>query len=134
MLRTPFDGLQLLAPGGAVPDLQMVIHAGHDDVPAELRVPQDRRRHHAPPLRVGLELRRRREEVALHHAVDAAERVERAEPALDELAPLLARVDVEAAVHAAGDEAAARKGLPEPGWKGEAVLLIDRMVELTEEH
>src|SRR5436309_1386060 len=82
------------------------------------------RRHHDPPLPVRLELRRRREEVALHHPVVAAERVERAEPPLDELVPLLARVDVQAPVHATCDDAAAGKGFPEPGWKGDAVLLI----------
>src|SRR5207248_2080134 len=125
MLRTPFDGLQLLAPRGAVPDLQMVVDAGDDDLAAELRVLRERRRHHDPPLPVRLELRRRREEVALHHPVIAAERVERSEPPLDEFVPLLPRVDEEAPVHAARDDAAAGKGFPEPGWKGEAVLLID---------
>src|ERR671937_1580811 len=125
MRRAPFDCLQLLAPCGAVPDLEMVIHAGDDDVAAEPRVPEQRRGHHDPALPVRLELGGGGEEVALHHPVVPAERVERAEAPLDERAPLLARVDVEAPVHAARDDAAAREGLPEPGWKGETVLLIE---------
>ena len=38
ILRTPFDFGQLLAPGGAVPDLEPVVDAGDDDLPAQLRV------------------------------------------------------------------------------------------------
>src|SRR5947208_3251722 len=53
MLRTPFDFPHLRAPGGAIPDLQVVVDPGDDDVPAELRVLEQRRGEHDPPLPVG---------------------------------------------------------------------------------
>src|SRR5205814_10711784 len=38
ILSTPFDLGELAAPGVAIPDLEVVVDSGDDDVPAELRV------------------------------------------------------------------------------------------------
>src|SRR4051812_16291436 len=69
MLRAPFDGLQLLAPRGAVPDLEVVVDAGDDDLAREARGADQGRRQHHPALLVEVDLRGRREEVALDDAV-----------------------------------------------------------------
>src|SRR5688500_948368 len=37
-LHTPFDVFQVLAPGGAVPDLDVVAHTGDDDLAAQTGV------------------------------------------------------------------------------------------------
>src|SRR5689334_75834 len=101
MLRTPFDFLYLGAPGLAIPDLQVVVDAGDDDVATKLRVLDQRRGQHDPPLLVGRRLGRPGEEEALHLTAFRAERVERAEARIDEPVPGLARVRVQATVHAA---------------------------------
>jgi hypothetical protein len=56
MLRTPFDLGELEPPGGAIPDLEVVVDTGDDDVPAELRVLEQRARDTDPPLLVELRL------------------------------------------------------------------------------
>ena len=93
MLRTPFDLGQLLAPGGAVPDLEVVVDARDDDVAAELRVLEQR----APgcitrPCLSSSASDGAREEEALELPCFLAQRVERREPRLDEPAPSRARV------------------------------------------
>jgi hypothetical protein len=42
ILSTPFDLGELALPGGAVPDLEVVVDPGDDDVAAELRVREQR--------------------------------------------------------------------------------------------
>src|SRR5438876_8515414 len=98
MLRTPFDFPQVLAPGGAVPDLQVVVDAGDDDLAAETGGCREAGRNRHPPLFVRLRGRGRREEVALHQPALAAEWVERRESGLDEPVPVGAGVRVEAPV------------------------------------
>src|SRR5213078_5233491 len=83
ILRTPFDLVQVSAPRGAVPDLEVVVDSRHDDLLPQPGVLAERRRHHDPALLVDLSLGRTREEVALHHAALLAERVELAEARLD---------------------------------------------------
>src|SRR3954447_1136721 len=134
MLRTPFDLRQFLAPGGAVPDLEVVVDARHDDVAAELRVVDQCRREHHPALLVQLGLRRPGEEEPLHPPPFLAERIERREPRVDEVAPVLARVREEAAVHTARHDDPIRKVRPDPGREGEAVLVIDRVLVFAEKH
>src|SRR6478736_2906803 len=72
----PFHFFQLLAPRGAVPDLQVVPHARDDDVPAEPSMLDESGRDHHAPLAVELGLDRAREEEALHPSGLLAERVE----------------------------------------------------------
>src|SRR5690348_9122544 len=52
ILSTPFDLGELALPGGAAPDLEVVVDPGDDDVAAELRVREQRGRDAHPPLAV----------------------------------------------------------------------------------
>src|SRR5205809_5678984 len=66
ILSTPFDLGELALPGRAVPDLEVVVDPGDDDVAAELRVGDQRGRQAHAPLLVRRRLTRAGEEVALH--------------------------------------------------------------------
>src|SRR5581483_9032543 len=134
MLRAPFDLRQLLAPGGPVPDLEVVVDARDDDVASQLRVLDQCRRHDQPALLVQLALGRAREEEALHAPPLLRERVEPAEPRLDEPAPVGARVRVEAAVHAARHDDPVRELAAEAGRQREPVLVVDRVLVFAEKH
>src|SRR5947207_9075681 len=134
MLRTPFDLRQLLTPGGAIPDLEVVVDSGDDDVPAELRVPDQRGRTHQPALLVELRLRRAGEEEPVEPAPLLAERIQRGELRVDESIPIRTTVGVEAPVEPARDDDPLGEGFPELGRKGETVLVIDRVLVLAEEH
>src|SRR5919108_2014355 len=134
MLGTPFDLSQVLAPGGAIPDLEVVAHTRDDDLPLDLGVLQQRRRDHHAPLPVELGLGGAGEEVPLYEPPLAAEGVESDEPSLNGGAPVVARIGVEAAVHSSRDNDAAGKGFAELRRKREAVLVIDRVLVLAEKH
>src|SRR6185436_6414284 len=67
-LHTPFDLFDLLLPGCAVPDLDVVAHPGDDDLAPETRVLEERRRNHHAPLLVELGLGGARKHVAAHLA------------------------------------------------------------------
>src|SRR5439155_7590754 len=97
-LHTPFDLFQLLAPGGAVPDLDVVPHACDDHLAPEARVLDEGRREHDAALFVELRLGRAREHEPAHLPGLPAERVEALEPRADEVVPVAAREDEEAAV------------------------------------
>ena len=58
MICAPFHGRQVDPPRLAVPDLEMVVDARHDDLPPELGALEQRRRHEHPPLLVELDVRR----------------------------------------------------------------------------
>src|SRR4029079_6463538 len=60
-LHTPFHLIDLLFPGSAVPDLDVVAHAGDDDLASEARVLEQRGRNHHASLLVELRLGRPRE-------------------------------------------------------------------------
>src|SRR5918994_4005372 len=134
MLRAPFDFFELLAPGGAIPDLEVVVDARDDDLPAEPGRLDQRGRDHDPALLVGVRLGGRGEEMPLHQAALLAEQVELGEPRLDEPLPPLTREQVEAAVEAARDHASVRELLADPGRKREPVLVIDRVSVFAEKH
>ncbi len=109
ILCAPFHLVQLLAPLGAIPDLEVVVDAGDDDVPSEPGVPVQSGRHEHAPLLVELRLGRAGEEEPLQLARLLAERVERRERATGtERVPVARAIDVEAAVDAARDDDAAR--------------------------
>src|SRR5207244_10183452 len=101
MLRTPFDLGELASPGGAIPDLEVVVDARDDDVADELRVLQQRTGNPDSALLVELALRRSRIEVALEPATLLAQGVELREPRLDRPCPVGTRIGVQAAVEAA---------------------------------
>src|SRR3954447_2759277 len=134
MLRTPFDLGELEPPSGAIPDLEVVVDTGDDDVAAELCVLEQRGGDSDAPLLVELRLRGARIEEALHPAALLAQRIERSEPALDERAPVLRRIGEEAAVHTARHDDPLGEGLPEAGRQREAVLVIEGVFVLAEKH
>ena len=76
----PSACLQLLAPRGAIPDLEVVEDAGDRHLALDARAVEQLGRDHHPSLLVELDRRRAGEEVALHRPRLAAERVERADP------------------------------------------------------
>src|SRR5690348_9974099 len=100
MLRTPFDLPEMLVPGPPVPDFEVVAHTGDHDLAAEADALGERCGHHHAALLVRLGLGRAAEEVALHQAALARERVEPREPLVDDALPIRPRVAVEAPVHA----------------------------------
>src|SRR3954452_7863482 len=66
ILSTPFDLGELALPGGAVPDLEVVVDPGDDDVAAELRVGDQRGRQAHAPLLVRRLFAGAGEEMAVH--------------------------------------------------------------------
>src|SRR5438067_8959762 len=134
MLRTPFDLGELAPPGGAVPDLEVVVDARDDDVADELRVLQQRTGNPDPALLVELTLGGARIEVALKPATLLAQRIELGEARLDGSRPVGARVGVQAAVQAAAHDHTLRECLPEAGREREAALVIDRVLVLADKH
>src|SRR5919202_4001702 len=115
ILCAPFDGGQLLAPGGAVPDLEPVVDAGDDDVPPQPRMLDQLARHHHAALFVEVGLGRPGEEVALEPAPFRAERIQRGQSRLDESIPIRTTVGEETTVEPARDDDTVRKGLAELG-------------------
>src|ERR1700757_2472547 len=91
ILSTPFDLGELALPLGAVPDLEVVVDPGDDDVAAELRVREQGRRDAHPPLFVRRRLAGAGEEMTLHLAAFLAQRVERPEDRLAVVLPALGR-------------------------------------------
>src|SRR5437762_4977341 len=134
ILCTPFDLGELAPPGGAVPDLEVVVDARDDDVAPELRVLEQRGRKTDPALLVELRLGRAGEEEPLHPPAALAERVQRAEALLDDTLPVLARVREEAAVHAPGHDDPLGEPVPELRRQREPVLVVDRVLVLAEKH
>src|SRR5919202_3104915 len=92
ILSTPFDLVQMRTPCGAVPDLEVVVDPGHDDLLPQPGVLAERCRHHHPALLVQLGLCRARVEVPVHQPSFPAERIELAQPRLDARLPLAPRV------------------------------------------
>src|SRR3954464_5919924 len=113
ILSTPFDLGELALPGGAVPDLEVVVDPGHDDVAAELRVVEQRGRNAHPPLLVRRRLAGAGEEVALHPPALLAQRMERRERRVAVARPAVRRPRPETTVEAARDDEAVLECLPE---------------------
>src|SRR6201987_1568089 len=134
ILSTPFDLGELALPGRAVPDLEVVVDPGDDDVAAELRVRGQGRRDAHAPLLVRRLLARAGEQVALHRAAVLAQRVEVGEDRLAVVVPGLRCKGPQAAVEAPGDDAAVLELPPELRRKRESVLVVDRMLVLAKKH
>src|SRR5437016_8128582 len=101
ILSTPFDLGELALPGGAIPDLEVVVDPGDDDVAAELRVGDPRGRQAHPPLFVRRRLAGAGEEVATHPPPLLAQRMEGGEGRVAVVGPSLRCPRVDAAVEAA---------------------------------
>src|SRR5262245_24848558 len=122
---TPFHFLEVLAPDGAVPDLDVVANTGDHDLACELRVLHERRGQRDAALLVRVGLRRAGEHEARHLASLLREGVEPLEPKADEALPLVLREHVQTAVHAPRHDSAGGERLPEARGKREAVLVIE---------
>src|SRR5579864_1507493 len=134
ILSTPFDLGELALPGGAIPDLEAVVDPGDDDVAAELRVREQCGRDAHPPLLVRHRLAGAGVEVAVHPPSLLAQRVEVGKGRLAVVLPTLERPGPDAAVEAARDDDAVVELPPELGREREAVLVVDRVLVLAEEH
>ena len=87
---------------GAIPDLEVVVHAGDRDLAPDRELLEQLGRDHHPALLVELGRGSAGEEVALQRSRLAAERVERAHPTGKEL-ECGPRIDEEASIQAAAD-------------------------------
>src|SRR5690349_6737509 len=133
IFRAPFDLVQPLTPFGSVPDLEVVVDAGHRHLAPESRVLDQRLGQDEPALAVELALRSPGEEVPPHRARVLAERVERRDPG-GELLPPGARIGEEAAVQPARHDDAVLERRPELRREGEAVLVVEGMLMFTQQH
>src|SRR5215471_3258068 len=133
IFRAPFDCLLPLAPGGAIPDLQVVEDAGHRHLTADARALEQVGGDHDPPLLVELRLRRGSEEEPLQRPGLAAEGVERPDP-VRELRPFVDRVDVETAVQPTCDDHPVAELLAKARREGEPVLVVERVLVLAQQH
>src|SRR3954453_3076383 len=113
ILSPPFDLGELALPGGAVPDLEVVVDPGDDDVAAELRVGDQRGWQAHASLFVRRRLARAGEEVALHPPALLAQRMERRERRVAVARPAVRRPRPETAVEAARDDDAVLERPPE---------------------
>src|SRR5215471_15480035 len=134
ILSTPFDFGELGPPGGPVPDLEVVVDPGDDDVAAELRVLEQRGREDHAALPVGDRLGRTGEEVTVEATAVHAEHVQRAEPGVHQSVPCRSRPSVETAVEPARHDAAVLERPAELRREGEAVLVVDCVLVLAEKH
>src|SRR5215208_1846599 len=134
MLRTPFHLVELPPPRLSIPDLDVVGHAGDDDVPREPGVPEQGRGNHDPPLLVQLGLGRAGEEMALEPAAVGVERVQANDARLETVTPLVARPHIEASVHASRKDNAGRQLLAEARREREPVLVVDGVLVFAEKH
>src|SRR5262245_4706947 len=125
ILSTPFDLGELALPGGAVPDLEVVVDPGDDDVAAELPVLEQRGWDAHASLPVGHGLGGGGEEVAVHLPSLPAQRVEGREGRLEEVPPPILRVGVEAVLESPGDDDPLLERPTEPRGEREAILVVD---------
>jgi hypothetical protein len=133
ILRAPFDSFQLPPPGGAVPDLEMVVDADDDHLPAQLRVLEQMRGHRHAALFVGDVLGRPGEEVPLQAPRALAERIQRGESRLDESSPIRTTVGEDALLEAARENDPVAECLAELCGESETILLIYEVLERADE-
>src|SRR3954452_1906606 len=116
-------------PGVAVPDLQALLGARDGDLLAEAGVLEQLGWDHHAPRAVELAREGVGGEVGAELARLRRERVEPLERAAHALLVLLGRPDLDALLHAFGDDDAVGEGSAELGRDGEPVLRIERVVE-----
>src|SRR6185436_5212881 len=133
LLDLRVEGLLLLLPAVLRPDLEVVPHADHDDLLADARVRQQRgrQRHATAPVELDVE------GVALiearHAPVVRADRVQRAEGALDDLLVRVGGPHRDAGFGVLGQNGSTGEGRAEPGRNAEPVLRVQRVLEVTTE-
>src|SRR4051812_11489148 len=133
-LRNPDDlaieRLLRLLPGVAVPDLDVVEVADHDDLLRDARMPQERRVECHPAGRVELRVPRVAREVASERTALAADRIQVREEALGPRLERVRRPDRDAGLERLCQNDSIREGGTELGWDVEPVLGVEREVEL----
>src|SRR5581483_4546425 len=133
IFRAPFDLVQLCAPGGAIPDLEVVGRSGHRDLLRDPGPREQRRGYHEPALFVELAAGRAGEEEPAHAPPVDGERVDGVE-ALRQLRPRVDGPGEEATVESARHDDAFLERRSELRRECEAVLLIQRMLVLAQQH
>src|SRR5581483_5521663 len=132
MLCTSHDLLDLRTPGGSIPDLDSSAHADDHDLATELRVLDQRRGQHHAALLVRLRLGGTRVVEALEDPGLRAERIEAGQPRLDVVGPVRERVRLDAGVEPPGENDASGRRGAEPRRQGEAVLLVQGVLEFAQ--
>src|SRR6187551_882987 len=134
MFGAPFDGMQVLLPGGWAPQLEVVVVAGHDDLALEAGMAGEGGRDEHPALSVQVGLGRPREEERPQLARLARERVERGDAVLDAHLPGLPRVHRDVAVEPAREHDTGTERVAEAARQREPALLVDRVLVGADEH
>src|SRR3954454_3811615 len=124
------QALLVLLPAGAIPDLDVVEVADHDDLLRDARMLEERRVECHPAGRVELDVPRVAREVARQTAALAGYRVECREKALGPLLERGGRPDRHAGLERLRENHSVREGRPELGGNVEPVLGVEREVEL----
>src|SRR4051812_26201702 len=122
--------LLVLQPALAIPDLDVVEVADHDDLLRDARMAQQRRVECHPAGRVELDVPRVAREVAGELPTLAADRVQVGEEALGPGLERRRRPDRHAGLERLCQNHSVREGGSESGWDVEPVLGVEREVEL----
>src|SRR5262249_44618672 len=134
IVHPPFDGVEVLGPGVAVPDLEVVVDTDDDDLALEPRPRRELGRHEDAALLVGQRVDDTGEEESLQLTGLARKGVEPGQTLLDDARPALAWIHVEVRVDALADHDAAPQQIAKPRRQREPALLVDRMLVFAEEH
>src|SRR5918992_2556960 len=127
------EGLLLLLPALARPDLEVVPHADHHDVPLDARVRDEGRRQRHAAAGVEVHLERVALEEARRLAVLRPHRVQAAQRALDDRLVGLRGPDRHAGLGRLGENGPRGEGGAEPGRDAEPVLRVQRVLEVASE-
>src|SRR3954454_24089245 len=125
------QALLVLLPAGAIPDLDVVEVADHDDLLRDARMLEERRVECHPAGRVELDVPRVAREVAREGAALARHRIQVAQKALGPLIERIGRPDRDAGLERLRENHSAREGGTELGRHVEPVLRVEGVVELT---
>src|SRR4051794_24400583 len=111
----------------------MIVDADDDNLPVKLRVVDQmgRKDHAALPVHGGLG--GPAEDVSPQPPRVFAERIQRGHSRLDGSSPILTTVGLDTSVEPAREDRPVGEGRTEPGGKSEAMLVIDRVLVLTDE-
>src|SRR3954454_6461911 len=119
------QALLVLLPAGAIPDLDVVKVADHDDLLRDARMTQERRVECHPAGRVELDVPRVAREVAREGAPLAAHGVQVAEEALGPFLEVVGRPDGHAGLERLRENHSTREGVTELGRHVQPVLRVE---------
>ena len=122
--------VNLCAPGGAIPDLQVVVDAGDRHLASDAAALEQRGRHDHPALLVEFGSRCACKEMAAHHPRLLTERVELEDPRGQPF-PLHVGIRVETAVQPVSDDNTVAQMLAQLGRERKAVLVVECVVMFT---